>query len=83
AQARYPTLLAVLLTVNQEVLRKRLLARNRESLAEIEERLARNSRFAGDLLASNPQVFPLDNSADLQHTVATLLGLLDKRHACA
>ncbi|EGH49647.1 guanylate kinase/L-type calcium channel region, partial [Pseudomonas syringae pv. pisi str. 1704B] len=38
---------AVLLTVNQEVLRKRLLARNRESLAEIEERLARNSRFGG------------------------------------
>ncbi|MCF5032956.1 phosphonate metabolism protein/1,5-bisphosphokinase (PRPP-forming) PhnN, partial [Pseudomonas syringae] len=83
AQARYPTLLAVLQTVNKEGLRKRLLARNRESLAENEERLARNSRFAGDLLASNPQVFPLDNSADLQHTVATLLGLLDKRHACA
>lgn len=80
---RYPTLLAVLLTVNQDVLRQRLLARNRETLAEIEERLARNSRFAGDLLANNPQVFPLDNSGDLQQTVATLIGLMERRDACA
>ncbi len=80
---RYPNLLAVLLTVNQDVLRQRLLARNRETLVEIEERLERNTRFAGDLLASNPQVFPLDNSADLQQTVATLIGLMDKRQACA
>ncbi|MCQ2990411.1 phosphonate metabolism protein/1,5-bisphosphokinase (PRPP-forming) PhnN [Pseudomonas tremae] len=83
AQARYPNLLAVLLTVNQDVLRQRLLARNRETLAEIEERLERNSRFAGGLMADTPQVVPLDNSADLQQTVATLIGLLDKRHACA
>ncbi|WP_042956750.1 phosphonate metabolism protein/1,5-bisphosphokinase (PRPP-forming) PhnN, partial [Pseudomonas syringae] len=83
AQMRYPNLLAVLLTVNQDVLRQRLLARNRETLVEIEERLERNTRFAGDLLASNPQVFPLDNSADLQQTVATLIGLMDKRQACA
>ncbi|MCF5612588.1 phosphonate metabolism protein/1,5-bisphosphokinase (PRPP-forming) PhnN, partial [Pseudomonas syringae] len=83
AQMRYPNLSAVLLTVNQEVLRQRLLARNRETLPEIEARLERNARFAGDLLANNPQVFSLDNSGDLQQTVATLIGLLDTRHACA
>ncbi|KTB55647.1 ribose-phosphate pyrophosphokinase [Pseudomonas viridiflava ICMP 13104] len=83
AQMRYPNLSAVLLTVNQEVLRQRLLARNRETLPEIEARLERNARFAGDLLANNPQVFSLDNSGDLQQTVAALIGLLDTRNACA
>ncbi|RRV04521.1 phosphonate metabolism protein/1,5-bisphosphokinase (PRPP-forming) PhnN [Pseudomonas sp. v388] len=83
AQSRYPKLLAVLLTVNQDVLRQRLLARSRESVAEIEARLERNARFAGDLLSSNPSVFSLDNSGDLQQTVAALISHLDRQPACA
>lgn len=83
AQLRYPNLLAVLLTVDQDVLRQRLLARGRESGAEIEARLERNARFAGDLLSSNPSVLLLDNSGDLRQTVAALLHHLDRQHVCA
>lgn len=42
-RARYPTLLVVLLTVDQAVLRQRLLARGRESVAEIDARLAQRT----------------------------------------
>ncbi|MEE4234131.1 phosphonate metabolism protein/1,5-bisphosphokinase (PRPP-forming) PhnN [Pseudomonas viridiflava] len=83
SQRRYPNLLAVLLTVDQDVLRQRLLARGRESLPEIEARLDRNQQFAGDLLASHPGVFPLDNSGELQQTVAALVRYLEKHPACA
>jgi len=79
---RYPTLLVVLLTVDQAVLRQRLLARGRESLADIDQRLARNARFAEGLSAA-PEVFLLDNSGQLEHTVERLLGCLDGHSACA
>ncbi|WP_449432462.1 phosphonate metabolism protein/1,5-bisphosphokinase (PRPP-forming) PhnN [Pseudomonas putida] len=83
AQARYPGLLAVLLCVDQAVLRQRLLARGRESAQEVELRLARNAQFADDLLADHPSLLRLDNSGALQHTVARLLQRLDQEHACA
>ncbi|MFJ4143803.1 phosphonate metabolism protein/1,5-bisphosphokinase (PRPP-forming) PhnN [Pseudomonas sp. NPDC089734] len=73
AQLRYPNLLAVLLTVDQQVLRQRLVARGRESIPEIEARLERNASFAVEVLAGNPSVFLLDNSGDLQQTVQTLI----------
>ncbi|WP_207863293.1 phosphonate metabolism protein/1,5-bisphosphokinase (PRPP-forming) PhnN, partial [Pseudomonas sp. 71_D] len=41
ARQRYPDLLAVLLTVEQDVLRERLLNRGRETPEQIEARLAR------------------------------------------
>ncbi|MDF2642416.1 MAG: phnN [Pseudomonas sp.] len=82
AQLRYPNLLAILLTVDHDVLRQRLLARGRESLTEVEARLDRNARFAGDLLSSNPSVLMLDNSRDLQQTVAALITLLSRQSAC-
>ncbi len=50
---RYPTLRVLLLTVDQAVLRRRLIARGRETLADIEERLARNARFTAELIAGN------------------------------
>jgi ribose 1,5-bisphosphokinase len=83
AQQRYPELLAVLLTVEQNVLRRRLLARGRESVAEIEARLERNARFAGELLSGNPSVRLLDNSGDLQETVAALISHIEHQPACA
>jgi len=48
AQERYPTLLPVLLTVRDEVLRERLLRRGREIREQIDQRLARNALFTED-----------------------------------
>jgi ribose 1,5-bisphosphokinase len=71
---RYPDVLVLLLTVDQSVLRQRLVARGRESLADIEERLARNARFTAELIAGDGEgLFVLDNSGPLAHTVERLL----------
>lgn len=83
ARQRYPQLLAVLLKVDDEVLRQRLLARGRETQDEIEARLARNGRFAVGLLAEHPGLFVLDNSGDLQETVARLLHHVANARLCA
>lgn len=88
ARERYPDLLVVLLSVDQVVLRERLLARGRESAQEIEARLARNTQFADDLLAAAgtanaSSILLLDNSGALEQTVARLLQRLDREHACA
>ena len=77
-RARYPALLVLLLTVDQTVLRQRLIARGRESLADIEARLARNAQFTAELIAGNASgLFVLDNSGPLEHTVERLLCCLD------
>ncbi len=73
ARQRYPGLLAVLLHVQPEVLRQRLLTRNRESPEQIEGRLARNARF-GDTLDG---VVSLDNSGELRTTVQALLDIIE------
>jgi ribose 1,5-bisphosphokinase len=46
ARRRYPELIAVMVTVEADVLAARLRSRGRESEAEIAERLARAKRFA-------------------------------------
>lgn len=76
AQQRYPTLLPVLLTVKDEALRERLLRRGRESPAEIETRLRRNTLFTVHDSIGDMQIRRLDNSGDLADTVANLLKLL-------
>ncbi|MHC8288254.1 phosphonate metabolism protein/1,5-bisphosphokinase (PRPP-forming) PhnN [Pseudomonas sp. XS1P51] len=73
---RYPTLLPVLLTVKDAVLRERLLRRGRESIAQIEARLRRNELFTADDLIGDTPIHRLDNSGDLATTVANLLNLL-------
>jgi ribose 1,5-bisphosphokinase len=82
---RYPNALVLLLTVDQAVLRQRLIARGREALADIEARLARNAQFTADLIAGNGAgLFVLDNSGPLEHTVERLLCCLEHGHsACA
>ncbi|MBK5356115.1 phosphonate metabolism protein/1,5-bisphosphokinase (PRPP-forming) PhnN [Pseudomonas sp. TH41] len=76
ALRRYPTLMPVLLTVEVDVLRERLLRRGRENQAEIESRLLRNDLFTSDASIGDRQVHRLDNSGDLANTVANLLHLL-------
>lgn len=80
---RYPNVLVVLLTVDEPVLRQRLLARGRESVAEIDQRLARNARFSERLLAEDPNVHVLDNSGPLERTVGHLLVCIDEPDPCA
>ena len=73
ARQRYPDMLAVLVEVRPEVLRQRLLARGRESVEEVEQRLARSARLQ---VLSDPSVHVLDNSTSLEAAVAALFGLL-------
>ncbi|MEE1866395.1 phosphonate metabolism protein/1,5-bisphosphokinase (PRPP-forming) PhnN [Pseudomonas auratipiscis] len=75
ARKRYPGLLAILLTVNPQVLRQRLLGRGRESVEDIEQRLARSQQ----LQLADQTVCLLDNSGQLEDTVAQLMALLRER----
>ncbi|MCO6055221.1 phosphonate metabolism protein/1,5-bisphosphokinase (PRPP-forming) PhnN [Pseudomonas sp. MOB-449] len=84
ARRRYPHLLAVLLTVDDQVLRRRLHARGRESAEEIEARLARNTGFADTLLAGeNPDLCLLDNSGSIAETCQRLLQLIENHRPVA
>ncbi|MGZ7458559.1 phosphonate metabolism protein/1,5-bisphosphokinase (PRPP-forming) PhnN [Pseudomonas sp. Ma2-10] len=76
ALQRYPTLLPILLTVQDEILRERLLRRGRESFAEIEARLHRNGLFTAEGSSEDARNHRLDNSGELSAAVANLLDLL-------
>lgn len=73
ALERYPTLLPVMLTVKDEVLRERLLRRGREGLADIDARLGRNALFIAPKSVGETPIHLLDNSDDLAETVARFL----------
>jgi ribose 1,5-bisphosphokinase len=75
AVEKYPTLVPILLTVNDEVLRKRLLSRGRETPEQIDARLARNALFK-DRRSSDSTVHQIDNSADLAEAVSALLEVI-------
>lgn len=77
ARQRYPQLVAVLLTVDVEVLRQRLTRRGRESAAQIEARLKRSALFSADHgPVQGESVFLLDNSGELSGTLERFLKLL-------
>lgn len=76
ARQRYPDLIPIVLTVDGEVLRRRLLRRARESLPEIEKRLQRNQQFSSAKWLDEEGVVRLDNSTELEATLEHLLGIL-------
>ncbi|AZC32808.1 ATP-binding protein PhnN [Pseudomonas chlororaphis subsp. piscium] len=77
ARQRYPELLAILLTVDIDVLRQRLMNRGRESAMQIEARLKRSALFsAEDGPVLGESVFFLDNSSELSVTLERFLKLL-------
>jgi ribose 1,5-bisphosphokinase len=75
ARRHYPELVAVLLTVEPDVLHRRLLRRGRETPAQIDARLRRSTQFA-DTATLGERLHLLDNSGDLSQAVERLLGLL-------
>jgi ribose 1,5-bisphosphokinase len=75
ARARYSQLQAVLLEVDEAVLRQRLLSRGRESAKEIDARLGRSARLRSD--AGMEGVWRLDNSDSLEMSVAHFLQWFD------
>ncbi|PYY92574.1 phosphonate metabolism protein/1,5-bisphosphokinase (PRPP-forming) PhnN [Pseudomonas sp. TKO26] len=76
ARERYPDLIPIVLTVDNEVLRRRLLRRARESLSEIERRLQRNQQFVSATWLDEERVIRLDNSGELEATLVRLLAIL-------
>ncbi len=74
ARNRYPDLLAIVLNVEPQVLRARLMARGRETPEEIEARLARSAQLQSSADAEKLHI--LDNSGPLAATVTALLGLI-------
>ena len=82
ARQRYPWLIGVVLTVDLEVLRVRLLARGRETPEQIEQRLARNALFDSVAVAAAEGLHVLDNSSDFERTVDKLLLLIGANRAC-
>ncbi|MGB4073983.1 phosphonate metabolism protein/1,5-bisphosphokinase (PRPP-forming) PhnN [Pseudomonas sp.] len=82
ARQRYPELIGILLTVDLEVLRERLLARGRETPEQIEQRLARNALF-DTASAEREGLHVLDNSRRLERTLDNLLALIGASRACA
>ncbi|PTS82657.1 phosphonate metabolism protein/1,5-bisphosphokinase (PRPP-forming) PhnN [Pseudomonas sp. HMWF032] len=82
ALQRYPDLIGVLLSVEPAVLRERLLRRGRESIEQIEQRLARNAQFDA-ASAERDGLHLLDNSASIERAGDNLLALIGASRACA
>ncbi len=72
AQQFYPDLVPVMITARPDVLASRLLARKRESAAEINSRLRLNMLFEND----DPNIYTIDNSDSLEVATQTFKNLL-------
>ena len=77
AARRYPDLVPVLVSVDRDILRQRLILRGRESADEIERRLERADGYA----VSHPALQTIDNSGELSEAGRALLGLVRNRRS--
>jgi ribose 1,5-bisphosphokinase len=69
----YPDLLPVLIDIDPAVLRRRLLARGRETPAEVEERIQRAMQLAA---VDDPALVVISNNGPLTHAGEAFLALL-------
>ncbi|MGO1768039.1 MAG: phosphonate metabolism protein/1,5-bisphosphokinase (PRPP-forming) PhnN [Advenella sp.] len=78
----YQSVLVVLVQVESQLLLQRLLRRGRESVEEITERLARNTRldntFIEGLREQGARFAVIDNSADLDSAVTQFLDTIEQ-----
>ena len=81
ALQRYQSVLVILIQVDPQLLLQRLLQRGRESIEEITERLARNTRldntFIDQLREQGARFVVIDNSADLDSAVTQFLNTIE------
>ncbi|MDR3177084.1 MAG: phosphonate metabolism protein/1,5-bisphosphokinase (PRPP-forming) PhnN [Desulfovibrio sp.] len=70
----YPRLIPVLVSVNPEILRQRLINRGRETPEEIEERIRRASLAVPDV----PGLIVMDNSGPLEEAVRAFSVFIEK-----
>ncbi|MCV6589000.1 MAG: phosphonate metabolism protein/1,5-bisphosphokinase (PRPP-forming) PhnN [Marinobacterium sp.] len=73
AMERYDELVPVLIDVNPALLRDRLIRRGRESLPEIEQRLARHTQMLETMPSGTCRI---DNSGPLEQGIEALLELV-------
>ncbi|CAG8867825.1 Ribose 1,5-bisphosphate phosphokinase PhnN [Pseudomonas fluorescens] len=73
ARARYPDLIAIQLEVDPRILQQRLLARGREPVRQIEERLERGRQLQ---VTEDDSVHILDNSGSLKDAAQGLFRIL-------
>lgn len=76
ARQKYPELTVILLAVTPGVLSRRLLARGRESLGEIEARMARNSTLRNAAAHDAERTLHLDNSGSLEDSASAFVSLV-------
>lgn len=76
ARRLYRPLIPVLLQVDQDTLRKRLVARGRESADEIHRRLGRNACYAELAKSGQPDIVTLDNSGSIERSIQSLYDYL-------
>lgn len=82
ARQRYPDLIAVLLEVEQAILRQRLVERGREDMDQINARLLRGAALGSSMfMQGDKRIVRLDNSASLENTVRRMLELIDSGSA--
>ena len=74
AHAVFDNFVVINLSASKDVLRQRLLARGRESDAEIEKRIARSV----PALSSQLNVHSVNNDHTLDHTINTIIEYLDR-----
>ena len=73
ASERYPHMRVILLDVNSDVIRQRLVERGRETAQEIDARIAHNQQLPP---VEHPRLNVLNNDSSLAETGAKLIALL-------